>query len=111
MVIYQQDKNKRYIPYQSLPQQAWDVCECRSFYKIHENKLWYCSRFASEYVLVKEHVFGKEWNTVLLHQPMTLADSQEDILNYLRQQALPECSMCPDTIQYVKQRQMGGANE
>jgi organic radical activating enzyme len=40
-VIYQQDFNGRYIPYQSNPQKAWNNCFGKSFYKIHEGKLFY----------------------------------------------------------------------
>jgi len=111
MVIYRQDENGHYMPYQSSPKMAWSVCECRGFYKIHACKLWYCSRLASEYVLINEGIFGNEWNQVLRHQPITLQHSQEKILAYLRQEAIQECSMCPDTVHYIKPQQILSNND
>ena len=106
MTTYKQTAEGRYVPYTSLPQKAWEECWGRSFYKIHEGNLWYCTRLVSAFLAVKEGLFGEEWQYILSHQPMTPDNTQEEILAYLKQDALPECSMCPEEIVFVESRQM-----
>jgi organic radical activating enzyme len=106
MVIYQQSADGRYIPYHSSPQKSWEICTGRSFYKIHDGNLWYCTRLSSVRLAVQEGLFGEEWNEILRHRPMMLNNTQEDILAYLKQTALPECSMCPETVEVIDARQM-----
>ncbi|MDR3110660.1 MAG: radical SAM protein [Planctomycetaceae bacterium] len=106
MVIYQQSDDSRYIPHHSSPQKSWDVCAGRSFYKIHDGNLWYCTRLSSIHLAAQEGLFGEEWNRILQHQPMRLENTQEEILTYLKQAALPECSMCPEMVEVIDARQM-----
>lgn len=106
MTTYQKSAAGRYIPYESFPQKAWEVCWGRSFYKIHEGSLWYCTRLVSANLAIKEGLFGDEWKHILSHHPMTLESSQDEILAYLKQKALPECSMCPEVVELIEPLQM-----
>lgn len=106
MVAYQQDSSGRYIPHESSPQRAWNVCTGRSFSKIHKGYLWYCTRLVSVRLAVDERIFGEEWSRFVSHQPMSLHNTQEEIRDYLTQEALPECSMCSDSVEVVVARQM-----
>jgi sulfatase maturation enzyme AslB (radical SAM superfamily) len=105
MLEYQQDSDGRYIPYRTFPPKAWDVCSGKSFYKLHLGKLYYCTRLTSVLLAYQEGLFGKEWKFILSHQPMTLENKQDEILAYLKQGAISECSMCSDTIVCVEPRQ------
>ena len=106
MVSYQLSADGRYIPYQSSPQKAWRVCAGRYFYKIRGDKMWYCTRLASVALAANEGLFGDEWTYILSHLPMTINNTQEDILAYLKQGSLAECSMCPDTVEFIKPQQI-----
>lgn len=101
MVSYQKDSVGHYVPFNSNPQKSWSVCEGKSFYKIHDNKLWYCTRLVSVIQAKAEGIFGKEWNDIAAHVAMSLDNSQQEILNYLKQESVPECSMCPEVLETV----------
>lgn len=106
MVAYRTDDHGRYIPWGSAPEAAWKNCWGKSFCKIHNNGLWYCTRIVSAVQAYEVGLFGNEWKKFISHKPMSSQNSTEEILSYLKSEYLPECSMCSAEKQTITPRQL-----
>jgi len=72
--------------------------------------MYYCAKLAHMILAVKDEAIGPEWDRVLSHKPVSFESSQQEILDYLRQGAVPECSVCPETYEVVEARQLAAAD-
>lgn len=106
MVAYRTDDHGRYIPWGSVPEAAWKNCWGKSFCKIHNNGLWYCTRIVSAVQAYEVGLFGNEWKKFISHKPMSSQNSTDEILSYLKSEYLPECSMCSEEKQTITPRQL-----
>ena len=105
-MIYGLDDKGAPIPYDSDPVKAWDTCFRRDCGKIIGNQLYRCGTVGNIVRAYHEGAIGSKWSRALTHQPATLDCSSQEILEYLRGEVMPECSVCPETIGAVKSRQL-----
>ena len=104
--LHKLDANGRAMPSQSNPALAWYYCYATNCRNIIGEALTFCSVLANIRLALEEGVLGEAWRRALSHQPMTLVNSQEEILAYLRQGIYPECSLCPDDVKYIEAKQL-----
>jgi len=84
------------VPSNSNPAAAWSRCYCIECVNIIGDTLTYCSRMA---LLRRDYNLGnidKSWYRVNGHQPVTLANSRQEVLDYLHKGYHPECALCPE---------------
>jgi FkbM family methyltransferase len=84
------------IPYPANNDPEKIAAKCYGKVAVYLGNVFYCCLVANTYYAVKEGVLGKEWQFLRQHKPMTLANTQQEILNYITKEFIPECSMCPE---------------
>jgi len=68
--------------------------------------MYKCSTLANIIRAVEDGVIGHEWNRVLTHKPVSFESSTQEIVDYLRKDSIPECSVCPESRESVEARQL-----
>jgi hypothetical protein len=104
--LHNLDADGRAVPSQSKPVLAWYYCYAANYRSIIGETLMFCSVLANIRLSLEEGVLSDAWRRALSHKPMTLANSQEEILAYLLHGAFPECSLCPDKVEYIEAKQL-----
>jgi hypothetical protein len=96
--LYDIDSKGMAVPSNSNPAAAFHNCCCNDCRNIIGDTFTFCSRMA---LLRRDFACGnidQKWYRVQGHTPMTLDNSQEEIVAYLHRGAHPECALCPEQI-------------
>jgi hypothetical protein len=102
-VAYEFDENGRPIPFHSDFRKAWkNGCMARPCVTLEDNKLYKCSIINNMQGALRESVLGKDWNIVNTYKPLTAEATSWDIFVHLYSGAIPQCSICPQTRNFVK---------
>ena len=104
--LYEVDHIGSPIPSNSNPAAAWANCYANDCRNIIGDTLTYCSRLALIRRSLANDELDKRWYRANGHTPMTLANSQQEIVEYLHKGWYPECSLCPERLDDVQARQM-----
>jgi len=105
-MIYGLDEMGVPIPYDSDPVQAWNICFRKDCGKIIGDQLYRCGTIGNIVRAYHEGAIGSKWSRALTHKPATLDSKPQEILEYLCDGGMPECSVCPETIGAVESRQL-----
>jgi len=104
--LYEVDHIGSPIPSNSNPAVAWSNCYANDCRNIIGDTLTYCSRLALIRRSLANGELDKRWYRANGHTPMTLANTQREIVDYLHKGWYPECSLCPERLDDVQARQM-----
>jgi hypothetical protein len=104
--LYEVDPTGYPTPASSNPEKAWQHCYANDCRNIIGDTLTYCSRLALIRRALSEGQLDKRWHLAKRHVPMTLENTQEEILGYLHRGYHAECSLCPEQLEDVKIRQL-----
>ena len=104
--LHLQNEEGEAIPAQSNPETAYRHCHSNLCRNIFGETLSFCSIATNTAQAYREGVLREEWATALSHQPMTLANTQEEIVTYLKQTVWSVCSMCPEKLETIVPRQL-----
>jgi len=104
--IYQLNAQGDPIPYQSDPRKSYGACIAKVCPQLFGNKLYKCSILYGIQAGINENVLSAEdWADALLYQPLEIDASPEQIVEHLRQNAVPSCRVCPEKIVGCKNKQ------
>lgn len=105
-----QDENP--VPYNSDPRMAWNHCKVCDCTAINGDQLYKCVPLLSANLAVQEGILNADlWKAALTYSPPTLRSTPEEILELLRRQAMPECTVCPGKTAIVPARQLPSNKE
>jgi organic radical activating enzyme len=94
------------IPCKSDPRSAWNHCLSKYCTSIFGRHLFRCSPLMNGWLALQENKLPSEWNEILNHKPASIEDTSEEILKYLHDGVMKDCSICPDSFVSVEARQM-----
>jgi hypothetical protein len=102
-VAYEFDENGIPVPFHSDFRKAWkDGCMARPCVTLEDNKLYKCSIINNMQGALREGVLGEDWNIVNTYKPLTPEATSWEIFVHLYSGAFPQCSICPQTLNFVK---------
>jgi len=104
--LYEVDHVGYPVPSNSNPAIAWSNCYANDCRNIIGDTLTYCSRLALIRRSLANGELDKRWYRANGHTPMTRANSQQEIVEYLHKGWYSECSLCPERLEDVQARQM-----
>jgi hypothetical protein len=103
---YRIDDQGKPQPFKSNFNHAWkNGCTAKKCASLVDNKLYRCAVIAAMQGAYRENVLGEEWKVVNGYQPLTPNCSAYDIFTHLNCGAFPECSICPEQLNFVKPEQ------
>jgi hypothetical protein len=91
------------LPFNSNFNKAWkNGCTSKTCASLSDNHLCRCAAIAALQGAYRENVIGSEWDVVNGYQPLSPDCSAYDIFVHLNSGAFPECSICPEQLNFVK---------
>jgi SAM-dependent methyltransferase len=70
--------------------------KCYGKVAFYGENVFYCCLIANAYNAVQEGALGRQWDFLQNYKPKTIANTQQEIFDYLTQSKLPECRICPE---------------
>jgi hypothetical protein len=93
-------------PSKSNPQKAWLQCLSKYCISINGHELHRCSTLMNIRLALKEGVLSPAWSHAATHEGISVDQPIENLLKYMKDGFMKECSICPDKIISVPARQM-----
>ncbi|MDR2643277.1 MAG: radical SAM protein [Planctomycetaceae bacterium] len=90
-------ENGQPIPLQCNPTEAYKICNRKDCIAINDNKLFKCSYLANINAAYNEGILPDNWKKAAQTKTLTPNATATEIVNFLRNGAIPECAICPDT--------------
>jgi len=99
---YQLNEQGMAVPFQSDPEKAWQNCFVKlNCMTLHDNKLYRCPQLACAAYARKNNRIPKDWDIVLGYPALTPECSHEGLEEFVQHKACPQCSICPETFEYM----------
>ncbi|MDR1385149.1 MAG: radical SAM protein [Planctomycetaceae bacterium] len=100
--VYHIDSCGKILPFQSVPEKAWQNCIVKNACpSLMNNTVFKCQYLAHVVRNRKSGLLGDEWRRADDYQPLPPTASSEEILSHLNSEWIPECSLCAERYEYA----------
>jgi hypothetical protein len=106
---HQLDEQGYPVPYHSNPSLAYRVCSPKNCIPVNYNRLFRCSIIANAYAAYNEGVLlSEQWS--LISAPISLSSdaAPKEILQFITNGPVLECSICPESLNWIDSKQLKG---
>jgi organic radical activating enzyme len=106
---YQLDEQGNPIPYHSNPMSAYRICDPKNCIPINDNRLFRCAIIASAHAAYNEGaLLTDQWSIVSAPTSLSIDASPKEILAFITNGPVPECSICPESLNCIDSKQLKG---
>jgi organic radical activating enzyme len=106
---HQLDEQGYPIPYQNNPTSAYRACSPKDCIPVNHNRLFRCSIIANAHAAYNEGaLLSDQWSVVSTPTSLSTDASPKEMLEFITNGPVPECSICPVSLNYIESKQLNG---
>jgi hypothetical protein len=104
---HQLDEQGHPIPYNNDPASAYWICGPKVCIPVNHNRLFRCSIIANLHAAYNEGaLLSDQWSVISAPTSLSTDASPKEILEFITNGPLPECSMCPKLLNHIESKQL-----